>query len=361
MIPFDFMPMAAALNYHSIFFYIFALVACGFAAAVLASKNVVRMAFYLTLALGSISGLFFLAGSEFVGAMQFMIYVGGTLVLLIFGVMLTAQSRFISMETPAGEWVLGAVVGGALLLLLFRVAFSVDAWTTPLSTDERAALVMADSKTSTPIGLALSGIRVDKLDGPSEGKSGYLLPFVIVSMHLLVVLIGAGYMARTKKSRTGASLDRPAAPAIPKDRKRYFPVVGGLASGAVANLVLAIAAFSLVFAPSLLKPSGEAASKASELAQMIGSKLAEVPSWAAVLLGLLFFANVLLFSVVYNWQKWGVVGLVVIPCIQAFAISSTPLGAAVAGVFLVLALAPVALLIALMVGFGKPTMWSQFE
>ena len=31
------------------------------------------------------------------------------------------------------------------------------------------------------------------------GMSGYLLPFVIVSVHLLVVLIGAAYMARTKR------------------------------------------------------------------------------------------------------------------------------------------------------------------
>jgi NADH-quinone oxidoreductase subunit J len=29
--------------------------------------------------------------------------------------------------------------------------------------------------------------------------SGYFLPFVIVSVHLLVVLIGAAYMARTKR------------------------------------------------------------------------------------------------------------------------------------------------------------------
>lgn len=360
MIPFDCMPMAA-LNYHSLFFYLFSLVACGFAVAVLASKNVVRMAFYLTLALGSTSGLFFLAGAEFIGAMQFMIYVGGTLVLLIFGVMLTAQSRFISMQTPAGEWVLGGVVGAALLLLLLRVAFSVGAWTTPLTVDERSALVMADSKSSTPIGLALSGVRVDKLDGPSEGKSGYLLPFVIVSMHLLVVLIGAGYMARTKKSRTGALLERSVPAAAPKDRKRYLPVVGGLASGSLANLILAIASFSLVFAPSLLKPSAEPSSEASKFAQMVSEHLAAVPGWAAILLGLLFFANLLLFSVVYNWQKWGVIGLVVVPCIQAFAISSTPLGAGVAGVFLVLALAPVGLLIGLLVSLGKPTMWSQFE
>ena len=60
-------------------------------------------------------GLFFLAGADFVGAMQLMIYVGGTLVLLVFGVMLTAQGPFISMKTRGGEWILSALVGGSLL------------------------------------------------------------------------------------------------------------------------------------------------------------------------------------------------------------------------------------------------------
>ena len=50
------------------------------------------MAFYLVISLGATAGLFFLAGAHFVGAMQIMIYVGGTVVLLIFGVMLTAQA-----------------------------------------------------------------------------------------------------------------------------------------------------------------------------------------------------------------------------------------------------------------------------
>ena len=84
------------------------LVACGFAVAVLLTSNIVRMAFYLVLSLAATAGLFFLAGADFVGAMQFMIYVGGTLVLLIFGVMLTAQGPFISMKTSAGDWILGA-------------------------------------------------------------------------------------------------------------------------------------------------------------------------------------------------------------------------------------------------------------
>ncbi len=76
------------------------------------------MAFYLVMSLGATAGLFFLAGADFVGAMQLMIYVGGTLVLLIFGVMLTAQGPFISMKTRSGEWVLAGIVGGALLWVL---------------------------------------------------------------------------------------------------------------------------------------------------------------------------------------------------------------------------------------------------
>src|SRR6187431_3014967 len=122
------MILLAALNWHSIAFLFFALLACGFALAVVLTSNIVRMAFYLTLSLGATSGLFFLAGAEFIGSMQLLIYVGGTLVLLIFGVMLTAQARFISMKTSGGEWVLAAVLGSTLLGLLVATGFSVDSW-----------------------------------------------------------------------------------------------------------------------------------------------------------------------------------------------------------------------------------------
>src|SRR3954468_19289000 len=174
------MTLLAALNWHSIAFLLFALVACGFAIAVVMTSNIVRMAFYLTLSLGATSGLFFLAGAEFVGAMQLLIFVGGTLVLLIFGVMLTAQARFISMKTSGAEWVMAAVVGSALLLLLLYAGFSVESWNKPRA--DLSSLSIFDARTSTPIGLALSGVRVDQLDEPSEqlrrGMSGYLFPFV---------------------------------------------------------------------------------------------------------------------------------------------------------------------------------------
>ena len=195
------MLLAASDFWHQFFFLLFAALTCGFALAVLFSSNIVRMAFYLVLSLGASAGLFFLAGAEFVGAMQLMIYVGGTLVLLIFGVMLTAQAKFISMKTHAGEWIMAMIVGGSLFFLLTSAAFSVADWNRP--NPLRDSISLTESKAVTQLGLGLSGIRVDKLDEPNpvlrRGMSGYMLPFVIVSMHLLVVLVGAAYMARSKK------------------------------------------------------------------------------------------------------------------------------------------------------------------
>ncbi len=184
-----------AIDWYACFFWLLAGLSCIFALAVLFAHDVVRMAFYLILSLGAVSGLFFLAGAEFVGAMQLMLYVGGTLVLLVFGVMLTAKSRFISMKAGGGEWVLTLIVGSALLLLLLRSAFMVEDWRTPRPLKTHAELVEPPS--TTPIGLALTGVRLD--GDSSEGRSGYLLPFMIVSVHLLVVLVGAAYLARAKR------------------------------------------------------------------------------------------------------------------------------------------------------------------
>jgi NADH-quinone oxidoreductase subunit J len=193
------------INWHSFFFLLFGLVACGFALAVVMTNNVVHMAFYLTLSLGATSGLFFLAGADFVGAMQLLIYVGGTLVLLIFGVMLTAKGPFITMKTSAGEWILGGSVGICLLVVLFAAATRVDAWRATEAPPATAQM------TASRLGMALLGARVDKLEEKdpvqARGMSGYLLPFEIVSVHLLVVLIGAAYLARPKKRAAGGPGD----------------------------------------------------------------------------------------------------------------------------------------------------------
>lgn len=354
------MLLLAAVNWHSVMFLVFALVACGFAAAVLLTNNIVRMAFYLTLSLGAIAGLFILAGSEFVGAMQLMIYVGGTLVLLIFGVMLTAQQRFVTMQTSSGEWVLGGAVGAMLLGVLVSAAFAVEDWRTPRV--DVTEITLADSNNSTPLGMALAGVRVDKLDQANGllhgGMSGYLLPFVIVSVHLLVVLIGAGYMARTKRTRSASPYAGPAAVAA-RDRRRSFFVTVGLVKGLVINLLLAAVCLALMIWP--LPTEGESAAPAGTLLQNVAERLAAMPDWLLPTLGLLFLANVLLLVVVWYWQKWGVVGLAIVPLVQAFLIGNSALGQPIAIGFAILALIPVVALIVLLATGRQPTAWSQMD
>jgi hypothetical protein len=63
-----------------------------------------------------------------------------------------------------------------------------------------------DSRTSTTIGIGFAGGPVGPIYTEKSGQpvgTHYLLPFEIVSVHLLVVLIGAAYLARTKLHRGG--------------------------------------------------------------------------------------------------------------------------------------------------------------
>lgn len=181
----------------TIFFLLFSAIACAFAIAVVVTPNVVRMAFYLVLSLAATAGLFFLAGADFVGSMQLLIYVGGTLVLLIFGVMLTSQDRFVSMQTSKGQFWTGAVVGLCLFIVLFYCVRKIPDWH-GLTVEQVNAIPL--EVTAAPIGMGLLGARVDADSVP--GAAGYLLIFEIISVHLLVVLVGAAYLARARRKRS---------------------------------------------------------------------------------------------------------------------------------------------------------------
>jgi NADH:ubiquinone oxidoreductase subunit 6 (subunit J) len=191
------------------------------ALAVVVSQNIVRSATWLLFALGGTAGIFFLLGADFVGATQLLVYVGGTLVLVIFGVMLTAQGPFITMRTSAAEWAISAAVGLMLLAVLTVSALSSGAnYQNPKVVADNApkkktteetvphySEPAARSRQTDVLGLGFLGIGV----GPAHREGGvtvrthYYLPFIIVSVHLLVVLIGAAYLARAKRRRRTAS------------------------------------------------------------------------------------------------------------------------------------------------------------
>ena len=170
------------------------------------------------------AGLFFLAGADFVGAMQLMVYVGGTLVLLVFGVMLTARDRSSpAHRRPAnGSWPM--LVGGLLAAVLLQAVLSVKSWSgrgTPSSRPgTRLDRLAADGHAAGP-GPAGRPRRSPRSGDPASrgaGMAGYLLVFEIISVHLLVVLVGAAYLARAKrdggKCRGGRPARRPRTPGI---------------------------------------------------------------------------------------------------------------------------------------------------
>jgi len=197
--------MIDAVNVHSFFFLLLAAIACSFAVAVVVSGNIVRMACYLIVSLAAVAGLFFTAGADFLGAAQLMVYVGGTMVLLVFGVMLTARGPFVSMKTGSGQWIMAIVIGGALLAMLLQAAFSISGWSGPSADQAQAnAVASKDAESAAArLGLGLMGVRTDRLDEKDAvrrgGMSGYLLPFEIISIHLVVVLVGAAYLARARR------------------------------------------------------------------------------------------------------------------------------------------------------------------
>jgi hypothetical protein len=65
--------------------------------------------------------------------------------------------------------------------------------------------------------------------------------------------------------------------------------------------------------------------------------------------------------VVYFWQSWGVIGLVAVPFVASYAVSSANLGTTYSAATLILLLLPVIPLIVLLCTGPKPTPWEQMD
>ena len=185
-----------------VLFAIVAAVTAVSALGVVLTRNIVRAAVWLLFTLIGVSLTYFLLGAEFLGAAQLIVYVGGTLVLVVFGVMLTAQGPLQSLKARPAEWVVGAVLGVALFALI--VSASVGSLGPPKPNTGNDELPGVG-----PLGLAFLGVAetapIGEVTGVPPGTKinrvqvAYLLPFEIVSVHLLVVLVGAAYLARAKR------------------------------------------------------------------------------------------------------------------------------------------------------------------
>ena len=157
----------------SFIFGIVALVTVVSAAMVVFSTNLIYSAVALLFTLLGVAGLYVFLWADFIAVTQILIYVGGILVIIIFGIMLT--HRITSVRLSHSSMQQGT--GGAIVLVIF-VGLTSMIFKAPWY---RVAAV-EPQETVRQIG------RLLMID--------YLLPFEVASVLLLAALMGAALLSR---------------------------------------------------------------------------------------------------------------------------------------------------------------------
>lgn len=164
----------------TILFYLFSIVTVGAAAVMVFSKNIVHSAFALMFSLIGVAALYVLLYADFIAATQLLVYVGGILILILFGVMLTSQGHSLNFKSITVNLVPASLISVAVGILLIY-AFTSTEW----------ALAETVERTDTihDLGMLLMG--------------DYILPFIIAGVLLLIAIIGAILMSTKITSTTG--------------------------------------------------------------------------------------------------------------------------------------------------------------
>ena len=166
------------MEIQEILFYIIMAVTIISAAIVAFANKIIYSAFALLLTLVGFAGLYVYLSADFLAVVQIMIYVGGILILILFGVLMT--QRLYDPTAVTGHNTIWASLGGGIAVagILALIIFK-GSW---------APLVDKPFQVTT----ALIGNAI---------LTEYLLPFEIASLLLLGALIGAVYIARSGDDR----------------------------------------------------------------------------------------------------------------------------------------------------------------
>lgn len=162
-------------------FYFFEAVAAISAVGIIFIRNVFQGALLFIVCLLAVAGIYILAFAEFIAVVQILIYAGGILVLIIFGIMLTSKISGKPLVVTHKNLFAGFLVASFFVVLLTNLyASEIFAF------DSNVANVSAN--TFQNIGVLL--------------LSDFVLPFEVVGVLLLMALVGAAVMASsTSKSK----------------------------------------------------------------------------------------------------------------------------------------------------------------
>ncbi len=156
-----------------VMFYVFAAWTLASAAIMVFARNIIYNAIGLLFTFVGVAGLYVMLGADFLAATQMLIYVGGILVLLLFGVMLSQRFTGLEMRTDTLRMWPALLVCAGVAAIMIRLIMS-NPWQVT-NTAEMAPTVKN-------LGLLL--------------MTDYLIPFEIVSVLLLAALVGAAFIAR---------------------------------------------------------------------------------------------------------------------------------------------------------------------
>jgi NADH-quinone oxidoreductase subunit J len=158
-----------------IVFYFFAALTIASAAVVVFARSLIRSAFALLFTFFGVAALYAFLGADFLAATQMVIYVGGILVLLLFGVMLTHKLYDLNLESETYQCLPALIVVLAVFGMLITIM-------------TRTRWHHSGQNVTAPTTAAIGELLM----------KDYILPFEVASILLLIALIGAAMIVRRR-------------------------------------------------------------------------------------------------------------------------------------------------------------------
>ncbi len=152
------------------FFFLLTLIGVG---VIVSTKNVVHAAYALALVLVSLAGIYVLLNAELLAIVQILLYAGGVVILLVFGVMMTRRGSEDVLVSESKNSILALALSLAIFSLLVYV-FSEATF---------------ESFESTITSDQVREIGVSFL-------TNHIVAFELIAFVLLVALVGASYLAK---------------------------------------------------------------------------------------------------------------------------------------------------------------------